>query len=325
MSDGRAGIEGQVVGLADAIGALTPARIELKRVSYKGGIGALPWRLNLFPRAALQKPGEIAPPWPALWIAAGRATLPLSTRMRRWSGGKTFVVQLQNPRAPHRLFDLIAPPEHDQVQGANVVSILGSPHRVTPARLAEGAAQFESAIGPLPHPRVAVLVGGRSKAFDLSPDRARTLADQIGAAIKASGGSLLMSFSRRTPAQATGLMTEALKGLPGIIYHGEGPNPYFGFLGEADVILVTEDSTNMALEAASTGRPVYLLKMDGESEKFARLRGALERRGVARPFEGRLESWTYEPLRETQRLAQEVLRRMPRLDRDAPSAGGEAR
>ena len=34
-------------------------------------------------------------------------------------------------------------------------------------------------------------------------------------------------------------------------------------------------------------------------------------RGVIRPFAGRLESWTYEPLNETARLAQAV------IDRDA--------
>jgi len=36
----------------------------------------------------------------------------------------------------------------------------------------------------------------------------------------------------------------------------------------------------------------------------------LEARGAARPFGGAFHGWTYEPLRETDRLASEVLSRM---------------
>ena len=67
---------------------------------------------------------------------------------------------------------------------------------------------------------------------------------------------------------ARALMTARLRHLPGMIWNGEGPNPYFAFLAGADYILVTEDSTNMATEAASTGKPVFVLKMDGHSLKF---------------------------------------------------------
>ena len=115
VSDGRAGIEAQVVGLADAVAALVPATVTLKRISYRAGLGRLPALFNPFPRAALTDPGQIARPWPDLWIAAGRATLPLSIRVRRWSRGKTFVVQLQDPRLPPQMFDLVIPPRHDRL------------------------------------------------------------------------------------------------------------------------------------------------------------------------------------------------------------------
>jgi hypothetical protein len=47
----------------------------------------------------------------------------------------------------------------------------------------------------------------------------------------------------------------------------------------------------------------------GESAKLARFHAELRRRGIARPFEGRLETWTYPPLAETDRAAAELLRR----------------
>lgn len=302
VSDGRAGIENQVLGLAEAVAALAPSEITIKRIAYCGGVGRRPAWLNLNPRKALIEP--LSPPWPNLWIAAGRATLPLSMRVGRWSGGRTFVVQVQDPRWPVRLFDLVVAPEHDQLAGANVVSIVGSPHRVTPERL---AAAHDPALDDLPRPRVAVLIGGRSKAFDLSPARADTLGREIAASVARAGGSVLATFSRRTPEPARQVLTERLSALPGRIWDGEGPNPLFAFLDAADAVLVTEDSANMSVEAASTGKPVHRLVLEGGSPKFARLHAELDRRGASRPFTGDLTPWTYEPLRETERAAAAVL------------------
>ena len=112
VSDGRAGIEAQALGLAEAVARQRSARIVVKRIGWKAGLARLPWWLNAFPRMALRSDSPVAPPWPDIWIATGRATLPLSLRMRRWSGGRTFVVQTQHPRAPLAPFDLIVPPAH---------------------------------------------------------------------------------------------------------------------------------------------------------------------------------------------------------------------
>ena len=125
-----------------------------------------------------------------------------------------------------------------------------------------------------------------------------------------AGASVLMTFSRRTPAAAKTALEARLWRRPGMIWNGEGDNPYFAFLAAADFILVTEDSINMAAEAASTGKPVYILPMQGGSDRIRRFHADLEARGAARPFEGRLEPWTYEPLRETERAAEEVVRRL---------------
>lgn len=320
VSDGRAGIEAQVVGLSEAIARLVPCEVTVKRVGWTGDIGRLPWWLNLAPKRwltpesgiptdrAARRDGEDA--WPDLWIAAGRATLPLSIRAKRWSGGKTFVVQIQDPRVPATMFDLVIPPKHDRLTGDNILPITGSPHRVTPERLRTEYAAFADIIDPLPHPRVAVLVGGKSKAFDLSSERAAQIAHSIQIPLEQDGGSLLMTFSRRTPEAARALMTARLRHLPGMVWGGEGPNPYFAFLAAADYILVTEDSTNMATEAASTGKPVFVLKMDGSSLKFRLFHEELERQGAARPYGGAFHGWSYEPVNETDRAAREVLGRI---------------
>jgi uncharacterized protein len=317
VSDGRIGMENQAMGLAEAVQRLTPAAVTVKRIRWRTGFDKLPsalkasWMLDLSSDPTEPVAGET---WPDLWIATGRATLPLSARVRERSGGRTFVVQTQDPRWRNGAYDLIVAPAHDRLSGPNVLSITGSPHRVTPERLAEGAAAFADRLEPLPRPRVAALIGGRSMAFDLPEAHAADLAGRIAAAVDAAGGSLLLTFSRRTSEAAKAAMTERLKHLPGLIWGGEGLNPYFAFLQFADHILVTEDSANMAAEAASTGKPVHVLPMIPlkPAGKFARLHADLRERGAARPFDGTLEAWSYEPLEETARAARTVRQRMRR-------------
>lgn len=315
VTDGRAGIENQALGLAEAVARLTPAVIEVRRVGWRPVFDWLPADLK---SPAMLDPTSDAPfpaddePWPDLWIAAGRASLPLSLMARRRSGGRTFVVQVQDPRLDPARFDLVVAPAHDGLSGSNVVPITGSPHRITPERLAETAPAFAAQVEPLLRPRVAVLVGGRSRAFDLTPEHAAALANSIATAVEAEGGSLMLTYSRRTPEAAKAAMTNRLAALPGLIWSGEGPNPLFAMLHFADHILVTEDSANMAAEAASTGKPVHVLPMVALKlpGKFARLQADLTARGAARPFDRRLETWRYEPLAETERAAQAVLRAM---------------
>lgn len=312
VSDGRSGIENQALGLAEAVARLVPAEIAVKRATWKGSLGRLPTRLlNLAPRSLLSPSSDaIEAPWPDLWIGSGRACLPLSIGVRRWSKGRTFVVQTQDPRLPASLFDLVVPPKHDRLTGENVLPITGSPHRVTPERLAAEAERFADVIGPLPGPRVAILIGGKSRAFDLPPRRAETLAKALDVALAQEGASVLATFSRRTPAPAKAIFAEHLARRPGVVWNGEGANPYFAFLAAADVILVTEDSINMAAEAASTGKPIFVLPMQGGSARIRRFHTDLESRGAARPFGGLFHRWSYEPLRETDRAAAEIVRRL---------------
>lgn len=316
VSDGRAGIQNQALGLAEAVQRLRPAAIEVCRIVWRSAFdkwpSALkqPWMRDPASDPVLPPDGA---PWPDIWIATGRASLPLSVRAATAGPGRPFVVQTQDPRWRTDRFDLVVAPEHDELSGPNVVSILGSPHRITPVRIADAVAAFADRLDPLSRPRVAVLIGGRSASHDLPPDHAARLADQVAEAVQAVGGSVMVTLSRRTPPEAEAILRERLAGVPGWIWDGQGDNPYFAFLGAADHVLVTEDSANMAAEAASTGRPVHLLPMVARKagSKFDRLRETLVTRGLARPFDGTLDfpATPRVPLAETDRAARLLLAR----------------
>ncbi len=310
VSDGRAGIEAQVLGLAEALARQRPATIVAKKIGWRWGLGLLPWPLIPFPRLTAQADSPLGPPWPNVWISSGRASLPLSRRVRRWSGGETFVVQTQAPRGGLEAFDLVIPPAHDDVTGPNVVPIIGSPNRMSAEKFQHDLARFRSRIDPLPRPRVALIVGGKSNSHDLPPARAKVIAAEVSNAVRTMGGSLMVSFTRRTPASAQQILTEGLKEIPGWIWDNQGENPYAAFLAAADIILITDDSTNLATDAATTGKPIYTLTLAGGRRKFDLFHEDLRRRGIERLFSGILEAWSYPPLDETSRAATELLRRL---------------
>jgi len=119
-----------------------------------------------------------------------------------------------------------------------------------------------------------------------------------------AGYALLITVSRRTPEFAQLAWKKVASEHKRVwLYDGEGPNPYFAFLGGAEMILVTEDSTNMLTEACATGKPVFRLPMSGKAGKFQTLYDALEARcGVTR-YAGQLGGGDYPPLDETSCIA----------------------
>jgi mitochondrial fission protein ELM1 len=309
VTDGRAGIEAQALGLAEAIGRRAPIVLKTKHVELRTPWSWAPPGFTPWPRAALTLDSDaIEPPWPDIFIGCGRASIPFALGIRDWSRGKTFVVQLQDPRVNPREFDVVAPPIHDRLEGPNVIPIVGACHRVTPQRVEEAVAEFSGpALDDLPSPRFAVLIGGKSKRQDISAKRAREIADSLVALQRETGGSLLVTLSRRTGDAARMQLRTWLAPHSAIFFEGEGANPYPAMLGVADHVFVTADSVNLAVEAAATSKPVHILNVDGNAGKLERFHQSLARRGCARTFTGKLETWSYPPLLETDRVSAAVL------------------
>jgi len=307
MTDAKPGMENQCLGLAEALGVEAVRKHVFPRAPWR----FLPPSLWPAPLQAYRADSDpLRPPWPDLLIATGRATVAASIAIRRLSQGRTFTIQIQNPAVDFRNFDLVIPPRHDRCTGPNVFSTRGALHRVTPQRLAAETARFAPSLSPLPHPRVAVLIGGSNKIYRLTPAIVRDLADRLVAMSRATGAALLVTLSRRSGVEAAAILRERLAGLPAMIWDGQGDNPYFAFLGHADYIVVTADSISMVSEACSTGKPVYVVELAGGSRKFQRFHDALRTDGITRTFTGELAEWHYPPLDDTQRAAAEVRRRL---------------
>ena len=303
VTDGKAGMESQCVGLAEALG-LTPV---VKRVRLR-----IPWRqltpyLRLGGRAQFTAGSDaLSAPWPDLLIATGRHSVAASILVRKLSGGRTHTVQLQNPVIGPEHFDLVIVPRHDDLHGKNIISTRGALHRITPELLRKEAERLQPEVAHLERPYVSVLIGGSNAAYRLGPTEMTSLARQLVPVARALKASLLVTPSRRTGQECLGILKAELASVPHYLWDGQSENPYFGLLGLADFIVVTGDSVNMVSESASTGKPVYVVDLPGGSAKFERFHRSLREDGVTRPFAGTLAPYAYTPLDDVAAVAARV-------------------
>jgi uncharacterized protein len=322
VADGRAGILNQVKALAAALAeperAAQLAHVRSDAQSRELILQPKGWQLllrpDLWPSPMKALPEDqaklLAPPWPDVWLAAGRRSIPYSRMIRQLSGSQTLVVQIQNPKVSLSSFDLVIPPEHDGVSGPNVFPIVGPPTWFSKERVDDARARFSHLLEK-PGQKVLVSLGGDSKTHRMTEaGGARIEADMR---VMAPGRQLWISVSRRTPEHARNRFRAAAGELGAVFWENEqrdGPNPYVAFLSLCDVALVTEDSANLIADPAFFGKPVHILRLTGQSERFDRLHQGFIDRGAARWFEGSLDTWSYAPIREAARAADEIVKQL---------------
>ncbi len=297
LSEGMAGTENQCIAVAEALGKAS----ETRRIALKQ-----PWKA-FSPYLAFEQSWSFSPalrgPWPDLLIASGRKSIAASRYIKTMSGGRCFTVQIQDPRISPKHFDLVAVPAHDPTRGENVIVTDASPNRITQERLAQSLKDFPQ-LDIMSPPRVAVLIGGTSKAYSMNERATHSLAAQL----RALNGQLMVTSSRRTGAKNEAILRRALPN--SYFYDGSGANPYFAMLAAADFILVTADSASMLSDACTSGKPTYMIPLEGGHPRIDALHRHLQDLGALRVFEGHLEHYDYTPLRDAEKIADAIRERL---------------
>ena len=304
ISDGRRGIENQALGLAEAASRIEALDIQCYVIENGKAFTAASPRLQF---ALKSNPIDYGLPkvLPDLAIGCGRQAIAPLLAIKKTSPS-VFTAYVQDPRIGPDNFDVVFAPQHDTLTGSNVEVMIGSPNRITNTLMIAQTLNFTQKLEALPMPRVAMLIGGPSKTHKFSKSNHAAHLDAARHALS-SGYSLLITVSRRTP-------TSILKDYKLLasdhqnvwLYDGEGENPYYAFLGGADIILATEDSTNMLTEACATGKTVFRLPMSGQPSKFDTLYNELQSRCNVARFSGNFIGKPYEPLLETPRAATQL-------------------
>jgi hypothetical protein len=318
VTTGEAGMANQARGLAEAVARRTGWPVAEKTVGIRRPWRSLPMHWIPRPQDKLTPDSDpIVPPWPRLLISCGRRSAAVSMAVRRASQGGCLTVHVQDPLIPPRHFDLVVPPRHDGLVGRNVLPTRGAIHHVTPEKLSEAAHVFRERFADLPRPWIGVLLGGSNRTMTLTPEIARHIGEQLARAARESGGSLLVTASRRTGEANSRALASAIANVPHRLGNGEEANPYLGILGLADHLVVTGDSVSMVSEAASTGKPLYIIDFGRYSKRLERFHAGLREEGVTRPFDGHLAHWRYEPVNDTEQVAAAIV---ARLDGSGPQS-----
>ncbi len=263
LASPHAGDNSQLHALANALGW----PYEAKRLAYRN----FEKFLRLLSRPTLsavnaELSDPIAPPYPDLIIAAGRAAEAVAFWIRRHGNRDVRVVFIGTPWSSLDKFDLVlATPQYSLPNRANVMQSWLPLHAVHPMSLGSAARTWLPRLRHLPRPWIAVLVGGSSGPYVFGPSSAERLGREASQFAKCCGGSLLVSTSARTGRPASHALAAAIA-VPHYFYgwtdSGKIDNPYLSFLALAQQIIVTADSVSMIAEACATGKPVLLFDID---------------------------------------------------------------
>ena len=248
-----------------------------------------------------------APPWPLVAIGCGRAAALFTRMLRGLSSRRCYTVQILDPRSDPAQWDTVISPQHDRLNGTNVLQPLGSLNPVDDAWLADGRDSCPQ-FAELPAPRVGVLLGGPRRGLAMDADYLCELIESVLARQQRDGGSLLVLASRRTPPAWIELVRHLVAGVPALVWAGrdDGRNPYPGVLGWADRLVVTPDSVNMLSEACAVGCPVHTLVTSPLPTKLARFHHALRSVGLLSGLDAAATPQRVPPLRETAAIAATV-------------------
>lgn len=289
--DGKPGHENQTYGLSEALARQCQVEFYPIGLEHNGAS----WLDYLRNRPICDGiPGP-----PDLVIGTGSRTHATTLSIGRQYGAKT--VTLMSPSALiRRRFDLCIVPEHDGVQGPNILTTDGALNRIpVSTRQSAQAGLF--------------LIGGPSKHHHWDP--AQLLA-QIEAILSISPEiQWRLTTSRRTPA-GTLQALQAIQAPNLTITPAEATDREWvpHALQECGLVWVSEDSVSMIYEALSSGARVGVLDAPRKSKRSRILRGIdrlITNRQVQRfSPDCRLDqiSQGQQPVNEAERAAQAVLK-----------------
>ena len=240
-------------------------------------------------------------------ISCGRKSVIPSIFLKRKYKNQIMNIHIQDPKVSLDNFDLIVAPEHDGLEGKNVLKSKGAIHYLRNNELKENENYLKSKINK--KKVVALIVGGPNKYYDYKRTSITELLLLINEIIHINNYQLIFIPSMRTPQKVIDIANETFDKNQ-IIISDVDKKAYLSSLKLAEHIIVTCDSTSMISEAAMTGKPIYVaqmptIKKNYRFQKFFELFRSLN---IIRdlPKDLMLDSWNYEKLNETDRISRYI-------------------
>ncbi len=310
LSDGKMGHSTQSEGLAKSLG--WPYEVKQLHFQSWNNSQKLIWSL-LPPHTAGLKKSEsssLEPPWPDIVISTGWRPAPVARWIREQSGGKTRIIQVgRKGGGAADLFDVvITPTYYGFTPHPHRIETLVPLNELNEENVALVSQRWPTLFDNAPHPRIVLVVGGSTARFTFTADYAREITEQLKDLAQKSGGKIFAVTSPRTGRTVSQALNTALT--PEHHVHqwqpNQSDNPYLAYLAGADVIIVTGESESMLAEAASLGKPVYIIPLPENPPTWKiRLSEAIVQRAQSRPLNKR---GTVRPQQGLERMCAQLIR-----------------
>ena len=243
-------------------------------------------------------------------ISCGRKSIIPSLFLKKNSKKKIINIHIQNPKISLKHFDFVVCPEHDNLEGPNVLRTKGAIHYLT---LEEINNSKDFLLNKLERDKdvITLILGGPNKYYNYSDENMISIFSIINRMLKEHNLQLVVIPSNRTPKKTIELSKEYFTDNRTVIDVVD-KSAYLSSLALSKYLVVTCDSTSMISEAALTGKPVYVAMIPAlrNDKRFQRFRSLFEKLNIIKILENKLETWNYEKINEADRIALEIKRKI---------------
>ena len=238
-------------------------------------------------------------------ISCGRKSVVPSIYLKQKLKNKIMNIHIQDPKVSSSNFDFIVVPEHDSLEGKNVLKSKGAIHYLRENELEENKDYLRSKVQK--EKLVTFIVGGPNKYYDYND----LIIDEIFFKIKNNfiqkGYQLIFIPSMRTPQKIIDKAKQYFDKNQ-IVITDIDKKAYLSSLKLASHIVVTCDSTSMISEASITGKPIYIAQMPAikKNSRFRKFFKLFKSLNITKDLENSVVDWNYDKLNETNRISRYI-------------------
>ena len=237
-------------------------------------------------------------------ISCGRKSVIPSIHLKNNSNKKVFNIHIQDPKVNLNHFDFIVAPEHDTIDGKNVISTKGAIHYITQNEINENKDYLNLFIKKDERKTWVLIMGGPTKHYEYSKENIKAIFEKLNNLNKQNNFQLVVIPSMRTPKNIIQYAKEYF-GENHTVIETVDKKAYLSALAISEKIVVTCDSSSMISEVALTGKPIYVANIPPKKndKRFRKFRNLFRELNIIRNLGEEAEIWNYQKLDETNRVA----------------------
>ncbi len=245
---------------------------------------------------------ELVSPWPDIVINVHPSTTAIALIIKKRSQNKSFLINLHKLDVSSRNFDLVIAPEHEKVDGNNVITTVGYLTDIKAEKLIKK--NYAYTFSHLSTPQIFILGGTKTQPFIFDEDELSKIAKDFCMLQQTCGGSLVIAQTI-DPDHRLVTAIEQTSGVAPLIHNQD--HSLKGALAWADIIVCLGDDFSAISKACSSGKTVLHYQINRTSPTgFVEFYQKLRSMNMIATLHDGLQQATYSPLREAERVASHI-------------------